>query len=323
MMIGIELVRDRATKEPFPRTDQVTERVLAAARDAGLLLYSSTGHVDGANGDLLMLGPPFCLTRRRGRHARRAHGGRDPLGDVSGRVGLVVCPQAKIYDHGPQHPLRPERVLLTWELIEAYGLDMLPNVGRSGCEPADRSRRSSWCTRPRSSMPRRAAGHGEEGAWGRFGYGPGDNPIFDDMHEAGAIVVGATVEAARAVWSGEAEHAFNAAGGLHHAMPDRASGFCVYDDPAVAIAWLLAQGAERIAYVDVDVHHGDGVAGDLLGRPAGAHGLDPRVRPRVRLLPGHGRIGRARRARCRGIGRERAAARRGRATTPGWTRSAR
>ena len=62
MMIGIELVRDRATKEPFPRTDQVTERALAAARDAGLLLYSSTGHVDGASGDLLMLGPPFCLS---------------------------------------------------------------------------------------------------------------------------------------------------------------------------------------------------------------------------------------------------------------------
>ncbi|MGZ5318306.1 MAG: aminotransferase family protein [Actinomycetota bacterium] len=62
MMIGIELVRDRATKEPFPRADQITERVLAAAREAGLLLYSSTGHVDGANGDLLVLGPPFCLS---------------------------------------------------------------------------------------------------------------------------------------------------------------------------------------------------------------------------------------------------------------------
>ena len=62
MMIGIELVRDRATKEPFARADQVTERVVSAAREAGLLLYSSTGHVDGANGDLLMLGPPFCLS---------------------------------------------------------------------------------------------------------------------------------------------------------------------------------------------------------------------------------------------------------------------
>jgi adenosylmethionine-8-amino-7-oxononanoate aminotransferase len=62
MMIGVELVRDRETKDPFARADQVTERVLAVAREAGLLLYSSTGHVDGTNGDLLMLGPPFILT---------------------------------------------------------------------------------------------------------------------------------------------------------------------------------------------------------------------------------------------------------------------
>jgi acetoin utilization protein AcuC len=79
------------------------------------------------------------------------------------------------------------------------------------------------------------------------------------MHEASALVAGATVAAARAVWTGEAEHAVSVAGGLHHAMPDAASGFCIYNDPAIAIAWLLEQGAQRIAYVDVDVHHGDGV----------------------------------------------------------------
>ena len=62
MMVGVELVRDRETKDPFPRAEQVTERVTAAAREAGLLIYSSTGHVDGTNGDLIMLGPPFCLT---------------------------------------------------------------------------------------------------------------------------------------------------------------------------------------------------------------------------------------------------------------------
>ncbi|MGZ8630472.1 MAG: aminotransferase family protein [Actinomycetota bacterium] len=61
-MIGIELVRDAETKEPFARTERVTERVVGAAREAGLLLYSSTGHVDGHDGDLLMLGPPFVLT---------------------------------------------------------------------------------------------------------------------------------------------------------------------------------------------------------------------------------------------------------------------
>jgi hypothetical protein len=62
MMIGIELVRDRETKEPFARQKRVTEQVVAAARESGLLLYSSTGHADGTNGDLVMLGPPFILS---------------------------------------------------------------------------------------------------------------------------------------------------------------------------------------------------------------------------------------------------------------------
>jgi acetoin utilization protein AcuC len=79
------------------------------------------------------------------------------------------------------------------------------------------------------------------------------------MHEASARVCGATIAAADAVWQGRATRAVNVSGGLHHAMAARASGFCVYNDPAVAIARLLDQGAERVAYVDVDVHHGDGV----------------------------------------------------------------
>ena len=91
------------------------------------------------------------------------------------------------------------------------------------------------------------------------GLGSEDNPTFRGMHQASAHIVGATVEAARRVWEGEALHAANITGGLHHAMPDRVSGFCVYNDVAVAIRWLLDHGAERIAYVDVDVHHGDGV----------------------------------------------------------------
>jgi len=62
LMVGIELVADRSTKAPFGRSEQVTERVVAAARDLGLLLYSSTGHVDGTDGDLVMLGPPFVIT---------------------------------------------------------------------------------------------------------------------------------------------------------------------------------------------------------------------------------------------------------------------
>ena len=108
------------------------------------------------------------------------------------------------------------------------------------------------------------------------------------MHEAGALVVGATLAAARAVWTGEVEHAFNAAGGLHHAMPARASGFCVYDDPAVAIAWLLAQGAERIAYVDVDVHHGDGVQAIFCDDPRVLTVSIHEYAPEIGFFPGTG-----------------------------------
>jgi len=176
---------------------------------------------------------------------------------VTERVGLVLCREARIYDHGPQHPLRPQRVLLTWDLIAAYGLDRAPHVDGLACAPATDDEIALVHTPAFIDATRRAGG-GEENDWARFGYGPGDNPIFDRMHDAGALVVGASLAAARAVWEGPYDHAFNAAGGLHHAMPARASGFCVYDDPAVAIAWLLAHGAERVAYVDVDVHHGDG-----------------------------------------------------------------
>ena len=177
---------------------------------------------------------------------------------MSGDVALVRCPEARIYDHGPGHPLRPDRVLLTWDLIEAVGLEGRPTVSRIGCEPASDEVLGLVHT-PDFIAATKAAGGGQEGNWSRFGYGPGDNPIFDRMHEAGALVAGASVAAAAAVRSGDALHAFNAAGGLHHAMPARASGFCVYDDPAVAIAWLLREGVERVAYVDIDVHHGDGV----------------------------------------------------------------
>jgi acetoin utilization protein AcuC len=176
---------------------------------------------------------------------------------VSGTAGLVLCEEARIYDHGPQHPLRPDRVLLTWDLIREEGLLQRPHVRTLQCRTATDEELLLVHT-PQFLDATKRAGHGEEGDFRRFGYGPGDNPIFPNMHEAGALVAGASIAAAEEVLAGRVDHAFNAAGGLHHAMPSRASGFCVYDDPAIAIAWLLAQGVERVAYVDVDVHHGDG-----------------------------------------------------------------
>ncbi len=187
---------------------------------------------------------------------------------MGGTAGLVLAPEARIYDFGPQHPLRPERVLFTWDLIRACGLMELPSVEVLPGRAATADELLLVHT-PDFIDATTRAGHGEEGPWGRYGYGPGDNPIFRDMHEAGALVVGATISAAEAVLDGRVTHAFNAAGGLHHAMPSRASGFCVYDDPAAAIAWMLSRGVERVAYVDVDVHHGDG--------PQAIFYADPRV----------------------------------------------
>ncbi len=86
----------------------------------------------------------------------------------------------------------------------------------------------------------------------------GDDPPFTGMHDAGAMVAGGSLRAMEAILRGDVEHAFHPGGGLHHAMPDRASGFCIYDDPALAIARARRDGL-RVLYVDLDVHHGDGV----------------------------------------------------------------
>jgi acetoin utilization protein AcuC len=206
---------------------------------------------------------------------------------VSGWAGLVVVPEARIYDHGPGHPLRALRVLLTWDLIAEYGLDRAPGVTTMGASPAD-DETLFLVHAPEFVEATRQAGHGVSGSWARFGYGPGDNPIFDRMHEAGAIVVGASLAAARSVLAGETAHAFSAAGGLHHAMPARASGFCVYDDPAVAIAWMLARGVERIAYVDVDVHHGDGVQAIFWDEPRVLTISIHEYAPEIGFFPGTG-----------------------------------
>jgi acetoin utilization protein AcuC len=160
------------------------------------------------------------------------------------------------YDFGPSHPMNPVRVDLTIGLADQLGvLSSLPRVPAPDAsdddlvtvhDPALIEAVSASSVDPgRRDLPR--------------GLGTDDNPTFPNMHRAARHVVGASLEAARQVWSGQVDHAANIAGGLHHAMPDRASGFCVYNDVAVAIRWLLANGATKVAYVDVDVHHGDGV----------------------------------------------------------------
>ncbi|MCP2324790.1 acetoin utilization protein AcuC [Hamadaea flava] len=169
---------------------------------------------------------------------------------------LVVWDESLLaYDLG-EHPLDPVRVRLTMALANAYHLLERPGVTvRKPAAATDEElglvHRADYIAAVKAAP--------DDFFFQGFGLNTSDNPVFDGMHEASALIAGATLTAARAVWAGEQDRAVNIAGGLHHAMPARASGFCVYNDPAIAIADLLAKGAERIAYVDIDVHHGDGV----------------------------------------------------------------
>jgi acetoin utilization protein AcuC len=163
------------------------------------------------------------------------------------------------YDFGVGHPMAPARVELTIELARAFGLFAEAGVSVQSPVPATDAE-LELVHDPRYIAEVRLAGEPEpDPSVLDFGLGTEDDPVFPGMHDASALVAGATLAAARAVWTGAAQHGASIAGGLHHAMRGRASGFCVYNDPAIAVAWLLGQGAERVAYVDVDVHHGDGV----------------------------------------------------------------
>jgi acetoin utilization protein AcuC len=168
------------------------------------------------------------------------------------------------YDFGPSHPLAPVRVELTMRLARDFGVLAGPGVTVAQPEAATDAELQLVHDPEYIAAVRRAGGSSDgagqlEAAELSFGLGTADDPVFPRMHEASALVTGATLAAARAMWSGSAQHGVNIAGGLHHAMADHASGFCIYNDPAIAIAWLLDQGVERIGYVDIDVHHGDGV----------------------------------------------------------------
>lgn len=176
--------------------------------------------------------------------------------ECRGTSSVVFDASLTGYDFGPGHPMSPARVDLTMRLADELGvladLVVLP-------APHATAEQLLRVHTPEYLAAVERAGGPEAFVDLERGLGTEDNPIFPRMHEASAHVAGATVEACRQVWSGESLHSANIAGGLHHAMPGRASGFCVYNDIAVGIADLLASGAQRIAYIDLDVHHGDGV----------------------------------------------------------------
>jgi acetoin utilization protein AcuC len=172
------------------------------------------------------------------------------------RACVVFDERLTEYNFGPSHPMAPVRVKLTMEL--ARDLNVLDDVDIVPARPATEDELASVHSEKYIEQVMHVSKHpihSEPTA----GLGTEDNPVFEHMHEASALIAGASLEAAKLVWTGERRRAINVSGGLHHAMPNRASGFCIYNDIALGIRWMLDNGAERIVYIDVDAHHGDGV----------------------------------------------------------------
>jgi acetoin utilization protein AcuC len=177
------------------------------------------------------------------------------------RAALIWDPSFFAYRFRPDHPFNPRRLELAVSLMEACGLLSAPELRVVPPRPATdeellrvHSPEYLAAVKRLGSQPR----VGPRDGW-EWGLGTDDNPIFPGMHEATATVVGGTIRAAELVMSGEVRRAFNIAGGLHHGQRGRASGFCIYDDLAAAIAWMREAHDARVMYVDYDAHHGDGV----------------------------------------------------------------
>jgi acetoin utilization protein AcuC len=178
---------------------------------------------------------------------------------VTGKAVIVHDDALESYGFGGDHPFNPLRLRLTLELCRDLGL--LEGYPLTPSKPATDEDLTTVHNLTYVRMVQQAGrGAARLSRLLHYGLGSGDNPVFPDMHEACARVVGGVLESCRLVMGGDAAHAMCISGGLHHALRSQASGFCVYNDAGVAIASLKEERPGiRIAYVDTDAHHGDGV----------------------------------------------------------------
>jgi acetoin utilization protein AcuC len=159
---------------------------------------------------------------------------------------------------GETHPLKPERLQRTFDLLTAYHAFDAPNSHLVTPRPASCEELLLFHT-PEYVDAVASLSRGKARAQAmRYNFRPDETPVFAGMYETAALKVGAAMTGARLIVEGQMDVAFSFAGGMHHARPALASGFCIFNDAAVAINWLLRQGL-RVAYVDIDAHHGDGV----------------------------------------------------------------
>lgn len=174
------------------------------------------------------------------------------------KTAFIYSGKFGLFHYGLDHPMRPVRLKLAYELMEELNLTKLPDSEIVPARQATEVELELFHSREYVRVLKEANTGIIPVNGSVHGLGFGDNPVFNGVYEWSAWSTGASIQAAEIVASGKAKTAFNIAGGLHHAMPNRASGFCYINDAAVAIKYLLKLG-KRVAYIDIDAHHGDGV----------------------------------------------------------------
>lgn len=164
------------------------------------------------------------------------------------------------YDFGPAHPMHPLRLDLTAKLAIDFGLFDHPRIHVQAVGAVDETELGKVHSSGYVDAVKAAEGVRAVDAitTATYGIGTEDVPRFDHIHEASGRIFQGSIEAARAISSGRYDRAVNFCGGMHHAMAGKASGFCVYNDAAGAIRHFLDSGLERVLYIDLDAHHGDG-----------------------------------------------------------------
>ena len=175
---------------------------------------------------------------------------------------IVHGPALTSYSFSDEHPLQPSRHDLTMSLLSSLGWLDTPGVTVEPPRPATLSELLAAHTLPfvQAVQTAQSIARGERPAADLrlYGLDTEDNPLFAGIHDAPALLAGASLQGMQAILDGRCIHAYSPAGGMHHAMRARAAGFCIYNDVAVAIAAAVAAG-QRVAYLDLDAHHGDGV----------------------------------------------------------------
>lgn len=180
--------------------------------------------------------------------------------DRPDKAVLVYSKQFGRHSYGSSHPLKVERLQLTMDLIAAYGLFDTPDAPWIEARKADETELLQFHSAEYLAMLKLANTGQVPPQARRFGLGSRDNPVFPGLLDWSLLVAGATLECVRQVMDKDRRIAFNIAGGLHHALADRASGFCYLNDPVIGISRMIENGL-RVGYLDIDVHHGDGVQG--------------------------------------------------------------